>query len=200
MKRALSLLFLCGLLFLSARPMPAQEHEGKSEAAGAAKSEKEESFAEKHEMELKIANFAILAGLIGYFLGKNAGPFFAARSAGIRKDLDESLCQSQDAAARAAEVEKRIAQLETEIAALRAEADNELKAESERIAQHTADEIAKIQAHAEQEIASAGKGARAELKRYTAELAVNLAEAKVRSRMTPETQDALVKGFVQNLQ
>jgi F-type H+-transporting ATPase subunit b len=199
MKRARLLVLLSGLVFLTARPLPAQEHEGKTEAARGAKSDKEESFAEKHELELKIANFVILAGLIGYFLGKNAGPFFAARSAGIRKDMDDSLRQSQDAQARAAAVEQRIANLEADIAALRAEVDKEIHSESDRVARHTAEEIAKIQSHAEQEIASAGKAARMELKRYTAELAVNLAEAKVRARMTPETQDVLVKGFVHNL-
>ena len=67
------------------------------------------------------------------------------------------------------------------------------------MAQHTAAEIAKIQAHAEQEIASAGKAARMELKRYSAELAIDLAEQKIRARMTPETQDALVRGFVRDL-
>jgi F0F1-type ATP synthase membrane subunit b/b' len=71
--------------------------------------------------------------------------------------------------------------------------------EIERLAQHTAAEIAKIQAHAEQEIASAGKAARTELKRYSAQLAVELAEQKIRARMTPQTQDALVRGFVRDL-
>jgi F-type H+-transporting ATPase subunit b len=172
----------------------AQEHEGKSEAPG-----KEESFAEKHELELKIANFAILAAILGYFIGKNAGPFFAARSAAIRKDMDESERQSQDAQARAAEVDSRLARLETEIAALRAEGEGEIKAEGERMARAMTEEIAKIQAHAAQEIASAGKAAHMELKRYSAELAMNLAEQKVRARITPEAQDALVQGFVQNL-
>ena len=65
-----------------------------------------------------------------------------------------------------------------------------------RMAQQTEAEIAKIQAHAEQEIASAGKAARMALKRYSAELAMGLAEQKVRARMTPETEDALVQGFV----
>jgi F-type H+-transporting ATPase subunit b len=181
--------------------LPAQEHEGKSEAAaGHANPEKEESFAEKHELELKIVNFAILAGLIGYFLGKNSGPFFAARSANIRKDLEESMRQSEEARARAAAVEQRISQLEAEIAALRAEADTEIQAESERVTKHTAEEIAKIQAHAQQEIGSAGKAARTELKKHAAELALGLAEEKVRARMSPEAQDSLVKGFVQSVQ
>jgi F-type H+-transporting ATPase subunit b len=191
MRRFAPVALLAGLIFV-ALPGFAQEHEGST-------GKKEESFAEKYELELKIANFAILAGLIGYYLGKNAGPFFAGRSAGIRKDLDESLRQSKDAEARAAEVDRRLAHLEADIAALRAEGEKEIQAETERMSRQTAEEIAKIQAHAEQEVVSAGKAARMELRRYSAELAVNLAEQKIRARMTPDTQDALVQGFVRNL-
>lgn len=147
----------------------------------------------------KWVNFMILAGGLGYLLGKNAGPFFANRSASIRKDMDESLRQKQDAEARAAAVDRRLASLESEIAALRSECDQELKAGAERIARQTSDDIAKIQAHAGQEIASAGKQARGELKRYSAELAMGLAEQKVRARMTPSTEDVLVDSFVRDL-
>ena len=166
---------------------------------GAGQPKKEESFAEKHELELKWANFLLLAGLIGYFVGKNAGPFFAARSAGIRKDMEDSLKQQQDAEARAKAVELRLANLETEIAALRAETQTEAEAEAVRAAARTAAEVAKIEIHAQQEIASAGKAARMDLQRYTASLAVGLAEQKVRARMTPATEDSLVQGFVRNL-
>jgi len=175
----------------------AQEHEGK--AGGEETGKKQESWAERHELELKISNFAILAGLIGYFIGKNAGPFFAARTASIRKDMEESQRQSQEAQARAAEVDRRLAHLEADIAALRAENDKEMQSETDRLARHTSEEIAKIRQHAEQEIASAGKSARLELQRYAAGLAVNLAEQKLRAGMTPETQDELVQGFAQNL-
>lgn len=147
----------------------------------------------------KWANFLILAGGLGYLIGKNAGPFFAARSASIRKDMEESLAQRKDAEARAADVERRLANMEADIAALRGEGERDARTEAERMERHTAAEIAKIQAHAQQEIAAAGKAARMELKRHAAELAVELAEQKVRARMTPDAQDALVQGFVRNL-
>ena len=162
-------------------------------------SEKPESFAEKHELELKWANFLILAGALGYLIGKHAGPFFAARSGSIRKDMVESEQQRQKAEAQAAAVDRRLANLEKEIAALRGEAQAEAQAENQRMGRHTAAEIAKIQAHAERDIASAGQAARTELKRYSAQLAVELAERKIRARMTPQTQDALVRGFVRDL-
>jgi F-type H+-transporting ATPase subunit b len=162
-------------------------------------SEKPESFAEKHELELKWANFLILAGVLGYLIGKHGGPFFAARSSSIRKDMAESEQQRKEAEAQAAEVDRRMANLEKEIAALRSESQAMAEAENQRMAQHTAAEIAKVQAHAEQEIASAGKAARAELKRYSGQLAVELAERKIRARMTPQTQDGLVRSFVRDL-
>lgn len=155
---------------------------------------------EGHLLLWKWANFLVLAGGIGYLAGKNAGPFFAARGKQIRKDIVEAEEARKDAETRAAAVDRRLANLEAEIAALREESGREAQAESERLAKHTAAEIAKIQAHAEQEISAAGKAARMDLKRYAAELAISLAERKIRGRMTPGAQDALVRGFVRDLQ
>jgi F-type H+-transporting ATPase subunit b len=147
----------------------------------------------------KWANFLVLAGGFGYLIGKNAGPFFDGRTAQIRKDMVEAAAARQDAEARAAEVQRRLDNLETEIAALRAEANRQGEAEAQRLTQQTAAEVAKIQAHAEQEIVAAGKAARLELKRYSAGLAIGLAEQKIRARITSSTEDDLVRSFVDNL-
>ncbi|MEO8372193.1 MAG: ATP synthase F0 subunit B [Candidatus Solibacter sp.] len=203
MRRRLAVVAMAAGLVLAGGVARAQEHEPEKKATAEQGAEHgkeaEESFAERHELELKWANFLLLAGLLGYMIGKNAGPFFAARSAGIRKDMDESLRQRQEAEATVADVTRRLGNLEQEISSLRSQSENEAKAETSRIAQQTAAEIAKIQTHAEQEIASAGKAARMSLKKYSAELAMGLAEQKVRARMTPATEDALVQGFVRNL-
>lgn len=175
---------------------PARENETPLEHASEPPAEGEHG-----NLELwKWANFLVLAGALGYLVSKNAGPFFAARSQQIRKDMIEAQQARTQAEARASEVDRRLAGLETEIAALRAESQREAQSDTERLARQTAAEIAKIQAHAEQEIAAAGKAARQELKRYSAELAIQLAAARIRSRMTPETQEALVRGFVRDLE
>jgi F-type H+-transporting ATPase subunit b len=100
---------------------------------------------------------------------------------------------------RAAEMERRLAGIESDIAALREESVKEARAEAERMVQRTAVEAGKIQAQAEQDIASATKAARAELKRHSAELAVELAERLIRARMTPAAQDELVRAFMRDL-
>jgi F-type H+-transporting ATPase subunit b len=161
---------------------------------------KPESFAERHELALKWANFLILAGGLGYLIKKNGGPFLAERSRKIQEDIREAEAVRRDAEARAAEVDRRLATLETEIAGLKAESEKEAVAETEGMRQQTTAEIAKVQTQAEHEIAAAGKLARAELKRYAADLAIGLAEKKLEARMTAETQEALVRGFVRDVE
>ena len=191
MKRLAFGIILLGL-FLAGFPgiAAAQENETGSKA-------REESGAEDI---WRVVNFVIMAGGVGYLIVKNAGPFFAARSKKIREEIVQGEEARQEAERRAAEVDRRLANLEADIAGLRAKSEREAELEFERMRQRTAAEIAKIQLHAEQEIATAGKTARLELKRYAAELAIGLAERKIRTRMNAETQDGLVASFVHELE
>jgi len=145
------------------------------------------------------ANFAMLAAALGYLVVKKGGPWFTARSLAIRKGIAEAEEIREDAEARAAEVDRRLAGLGAEVEALRSNARHEQAAEAERIRQQTATDLARIQEHAAREIDAAGKTARVELKRYAAQLAVDLAEQKIRRQMTPDVQSALVENFVRNL-
>jgi F-type H+-transporting ATPase subunit b len=199
MKRGgLLVLILTAVFLVSASAQEAPAKGGESPLQEASESP---AAADHGKLEMwKWANFLVLAAGLGYLIGKNAGPFFAGRSQQIRKDMLEAQESRRQAEARAAEVDRRLSTLETEIASLRAESHQEIQSETERLSRHTAAEIAKIQSHAEQEIASAGKAARMELKRYSAQLAVQLAEQRIRARMNPETQEALVRGFVRDLE
>jgi F-type H+-transporting ATPase subunit b len=147
----------------------------------------------------RVVNFVIMAGGVGYLIVKNAGPFFAARSKKIREEIVQGEDARQEAERRAAEVDSRLANLEADLAGLRAESQKEAERETERMRQRTAAEMARVRAQAEQEIDAAGKTARGELKRYAAELAIGLAERKIRTRMSAETQDGLVADFVHEL-
>jgi F0F1-type ATP synthase membrane subunit b/b' len=146
-----------------------------------------------------IANFVILVAGLGWMIAKNAAPFFDARLKKIRQDIVQGEKARHEAERQAAEVDQRLANLDKEIADLRDESQRELENELERMRQKTAVDRERIRVHAEQEIAAAGKTARAELKRYAAELAIGLAEHKIRARMNAATQDALIGGFVENL-
>ncbi len=138
------------------------------------------------EIVLLWANFAILAIGLGYLVKKYGGPFFAARSERIQREIVEAAKVRQDAEARSAEVDRRLANLQADLAALRAESRKELESLERHTTSKASAEIARIQSNAEQEIAAAGKAARLELKRYSAELAVHLAGEKIQARMTPQ--------------
>jgi len=178
------------LLFTTFVPAAIAQEAGGKKAA---------SFAEEHELALKWANFLVLAGGLGYLIGKNAGPFFVARMQKIREEMTLAEEARKNAERRMAEVERRLAGLDAEIAALRTDSQKEAANEGGRMQRQTVADIAKIRAHAQQEIAAAGKAARAELKRYAADLAIGLAGQKLRVRATPDTQEALVRGFVRDL-
>jgi F-type H+-transporting ATPase subunit b len=144
-------------------------------------------------------NFAILVGGLTYLFRKYGSPFLATRLEKISQDIVEAARVRKDAEARSAEVDRRLANLQSDLAALRVESQKELEAQRRHATERSAAELVKIQARAEQEITAAGKLARLELKRYSAELALALAGQKIQARMTPDTQDALVRGFVKDL-
>lgn len=151
------------------------------------------------EIVLLWVNFAILAIGLGYLIKKYGGPFFAARSERIQREIVEAAKVRQDAEARSADVDRRLANLQADLAALRTESRKELESLERHTTSKASAEIARIQSSAEQEIAAAGKAARLELKRYSAELAVHLAGEKIQARMTPQVQDGLVRDFVSEL-
>ena len=170
---AVWLVLLMGLVSVSL----AQEHKETGEG-------KHEEAAEKDMTAWKWGNFAILAIGIGFLLVKQAGPYFSARSAEIRKGIAEADQLRADAEARAAAMDARLANLGVEVEAMRTSARDEAAQEGQRIRQETEREMAKIQAHADTEIASAVKAAQIDLKAYSAQLAINLARKKVLERMT----------------
>ncbi len=161
----------------------------------------QENAADESRLDVwKWANFAVLVVGLGYLIGKNAGPFFEARTKRIREDMAQAEEMWKAAEARAAEVDRKLAGLESEIARFRSESQQEAQNETERMKSQTAAEMARIRQQSEQEIAAAGKAARLELKRYSATLAIHVAEQKVRDRITPDAQDSLVREFVRDLE
>jgi F-type H+-transporting ATPase subunit b len=143
----------------------------------------------------KWPNFLLLAGLLGYMIGKYGGPFLAARSQQIRQDLEAGERAKAEAEARAAAVQAKIANLDREIAELRDSARTVLEREADRIRREAKAELSRIEQHAAVEIESLGKHARLELRQYAAGLAIDLAEQNIRSRMSPDVQATLLENF-----
>jgi F-type H+-transporting ATPase subunit b len=149
----------------------------------------------------KWANFAILLPGLGYLISKYLLPpsFFPSRTASIQKGISEAQLTKREAEKRVAEMEGRLNRLGAEIERFRTEAHAEMEQESARIREETRKQIEKLQQQAEQEIEAAGKTARRELKTYAAELALQLAEQRIRARLDTATETALVEGFIRDL-
>lgn len=142
-------------------------------------------------------NFVVVAYFIVWGWRKTMPLKFRDRTTAIKKQLEEARAASEEANRRLAEVEGRLARLDAEIAELRAQSERDATAEEQRLRATAEEDRQKIVVQAGQEIASAAKVARGELKKYAAELAVNLAEQKV--QVTPQTDQALVHAFVEKL-
>jgi F-type H+-transporting ATPase subunit b len=181
----LALVLTLGTLGAQEHAAPASGAEGHGESGG-----------HSNVAMWKWANFAILAGLLGWAVAKNAPPFFQARIAEIQKEINEAKQVRADAEARAAAIEARLANLDSELATLRSEAKHEMESESTRIKEETARAIARSGEQTAQEITTMFKAAENDLRREASRLALELAEKKLKSRMTPEADGALVARFV----
>jgi len=191
------------IAFAQERPKGAEAFaEGKQQEAAHQRAEErhEEKEAEiPHEMEWKWVNFAILAAGLGYLAVKFGGPALRSRAEEIRSGITDAQQVKADAERRAAEIDTRISNLGKEIEEMRVGSRQEMEAENSRLQAETVTELGKIQARAEQEIASAAKHASQDLKAYTAELALQMAEEQLKGRINPQVQDSLVRRFVGDL-
>jgi len=144
-----------------------------------------------------LLNFGILAALIVWGLVKFLPRAFRSRTAAIQQSLLEAQKVSEEARRRLAQIESRLAKLDTEIAGMQEAAEKEFAAEEARIKEATEEDARKIIESAEQEIAASVKNARRNLTSYAADLAVALAQKQI--RVDPATDQALVRTFAADL-
>jgi len=138
-------------------------------------------------------NFAVIFFAVAGLMRKILPGYFKGRTSTIQKGIEEARKMSEDARRRLTEVEGRLSRLDSDIAAMQREADENAKAEEQRLLAAGEEERRRIVTSAEQEIEMAANTARRELKAYVAELAVQLAEKKI--RVSNDTDEALVRAF-----
>jgi F-type H+-transporting ATPase subunit b len=147
----------------------------------------------------KWVNFAILAAGLGYLIGKQAPAYFKGRTDEIQQALNEAKREIKDAETRAASIEARLAGVQSEVESLRSAARAEMSAEGERIRLETERQLKRVQNQATQEIELLTRASRSELRNYSAGLAIDLAEQRLRTGINADAQNGLVDGFLQDL-
>jgi F-type H+-transporting ATPase subunit b len=187
MRRAIySAAFMGLFLFMEATPLFAQE--GESSPADSSIG-----------WVFRWLNFAIVFGVIAYFVVKKGAPYFRAAAEDVSQKIAVATRAHEAAEQLRREAAAKLANLDRDIEQLRADAKREAEFETERLHATARDEAEKIERAAQAEIAAAGRSARLELKALGARLALERAEVLLRQELTPKAEAALFDVFVNQL-
>jgi len=144
-------------------------------------------------------NFLLILGGVWYLGKKVVVPMFAERTRAIQENMQASARAMAEASKRLADIEQKLRFLDEEIRDIRLTAQRDAAAEQTRMEELAQVEAGKIAQAAEQEIETAAKAARRELQRYAAELAVGLAEKRIRETISPDAEKRILRSFVSDL-
>jgi F-type H+-transporting ATPase subunit b len=151
-------------------------------------------------LALQLLNFGVLAAILGIVGGKAINKALASRHEQMKKDLEEASQARTDAEARLAKQERRMTNLEKEIAALRASIKEEAVNEEQRLVAAAEEKARRVQDETkflmEQQVKEAELRFRAEV----AGTAVKIAEELVRRSVKPEDTARLQQGFISDLE
>ena len=147
----------------------------------------------------KIANFAILAGVLVYYLRTPVSTYLASRGTAIRSDLVAASELRATATAQLAEIDRKLQSLPAELATLKTQGAQDVAAEQARIGRAAAAERERLIQQTRREIDMRLQVARRELTQHAAQLAVQVAEERIKRTITPDDQLRLVERYTAQL-
>jgi F-type H+-transporting ATPase subunit b len=142
-------------------------------------------------------NFLVLLAFIVWFLARILPKALRGRTERIQNQLQQARTVTEDANRRLAGVEERLASMDREIDAIKTRAEQETLLEEKRLREALEQEKQSILDSAAKDIAAAGNNAQNQLKRLTAELAIERAKHKI--AVTSEADRSLVESFLVDL-
>ncbi len=144
-------------------------------------------------------NFLIVFGGIAYLIFKYGGAFFRGNAREISASITEAAAVKAEADRELRAVETKIARLDQDVAEMREEARRNWAAESERLRASGLAEIEKINLAARGELAASERAARHEVREIAASMAVERAAALVSSKMNTEIRARMFQSFLGEL-
>ena len=142
-------------------------------------------------------NFAVILLAVGIPIARMLPAAMRKRSAKLSADLEVAQAKTQDANDRLKAVEEKLAGLDSEIAAIRKQVEEQMRDDEVRSKAILEEETARIVAGAEQEIAVAAAHAQRGLKQFAADLAIDRAVSQL--TMDAETDRALFAEFAMDV-
>lgn len=147
-------------------------------------------------MKWKLINTGIFVVLLGFGVIKLAPKFFQARSLDIQKAIKDATGLKIEADFRYSEIDKKMANLSGEVGRLKAEAEEEMKREHERIRRDTANEIEHLGRNADYEIESLRSQGSQQVRQHTAQLAFAMAERRLQAHFAQNDAQNNVGEFI----
>lgn len=149
---------------------------------------------------MMFANFAIYAGILLYFVVPALRKYFTSKHNTIKQQLDESAKLRDEAKSKLDEYNKRISNVEKEVEKLLEDTRKSAEAERERILADAKAQAAAMEKDAELRIQAEIQRAQAMLEREVIAAATEVAEKLLKVRTTTADHNALVDGFISNLE
>jgi len=143
-----------------------------------------------------ILNFVLLIAVLVYFARKPALAFFSERRDRIQGDLRSAAELKKQAEERYAKWQRRLADLETELASIRETSRERATTEREHILADARANAERIRRDASTAIEQELRRARARLREEASDLAIELAEGILREQVTEADRDRLLDEFV----
>jgi F-type H+-transporting ATPase subunit b len=147
----------------------------------------------------KVVNSLVLFGGLTFLLRKPLKAILAKRTTDVRESIHQAATGRSEAEESAATAKTKLDELAAEVARLKTEADAEARRESGRIASAAVDEAERLKKFTRQELEEQTRRGVGELKAYAAAQAAAIARERIRRRLTPEVQAALIDKSIERL-
>ena len=144
-------------------------------------------------------NFLLLLAVLFIFTRKPIQAFFGDRRAAIRKDLDDAAALKRRAEERYAQWNRRIVDLERELAEIRAGAQERAEAERASLLADARAAAERIRSDAANAVEHELRRARAGLREEASQLAIELASGILREQVTTQDRDRLIDEFIERI-
>ncbi len=148
----------------------------------------------------KAFNFAVLVGVLVYFLRQPLSDYLSSRITRVREDLVAAAATRETATRQLAEIQTKLGALPGELEALKHRGAEEIVAERARIEQAAQVERQRLLEQTNREIDMHLRVARRELVEFTATQAVGVASDRIKRSITPEDQARMLDRYSAQLQ
>jgi F-type H+-transporting ATPase subunit b len=191
MKKFLPATLMCLFLSIGGTPLLHAE-EGEAGAHGEKAHEEEGPLG----TVFKWANLLVLIGGVVYLLRKPAREFFETRKKDITIGLERAKTAQEESSRRMADIEKRLARMSQDIAAMKTEAEADSSKERESILAEAKRDMERLVEQSRQEVDRIARGIERDIKGKIADAVVERAGRTLETQMTEDDQKRVVVRFL----